>query len=285
MVKLKPKTIKIFLADGEPTGTKIVELSNWTGIVYLIPRNRLKNSLINPDYKNDLDSQCVYFLIGESEEDKRTVYIGEAEEFSKRVSQHHQNKDFWNLVIVFTSKDDNLTKAHVKYLESKITQEIRANNTVNLENGNIPPMPKLPRSDIAEMEEFYEQIKVVASSLGYTFLEDIGTNIKNEDLLFCKGSNSDAKGIFTDEGFFILEGSLIRREETPSFGEIDAEQRAAAHMRGDIIEFSNIQYRVVKKIKFTSPSSAGAFVLGRRVNGWIAWKNSEGKTLDELKRK
>lgn len=285
MTKAKPKTIKIFLSDGEPTGTKIVELSNWTGIAYLIPRNRLKSTLSNPDNKNDLDSQCVYFLIGESEEEKRTVYIGEAEEFSKRINQHHQGKDFWNLVMVFTSKDDNLTKAHVKYLESKVTQEVRANNTVQLENGNIPPMPKLPRSDIAEMEEFYEQMKIVASSLGYTFLEHIEIGAKSENLLFCKGNDCEAKGIMNDEGFFLLEGSLIKKAETPSFGEIDAKRRKSARIKGDIEDHNENQYRVVKKIKFTSPSASGAFVLGRRVNGWQVWKNSEGKTLDELKRK
>ncbi|MCX8034917.1 MAG: hypothetical protein N3A71_01360 [Candidatus Dojkabacteria bacterium] len=84
----KPKTIKISLADGEPTGTKIVELSNWTGIAYLIPRNRLENTLNNPENRENLNSQCVYFLIGDSEENQKTVYVGEAEEFSKRIIRH-----------------------------------------------------------------------------------------------------------------------------------------------------------------------------------------------------
>ncbi|MDQ7020767.1 MAG: GIY-YIG nuclease family protein [Candidatus Dojkabacteria bacterium] len=101
----KPKTIKIFLSDGEPTGTKIVELSNWSGVSYLIPRNRLKETLQNEANKSDLNSQCIYFLIGSNEENEKSVYIGEAEEFSKRITQHNKNKDFWNLVMVFTSKE------------------------------------------------------------------------------------------------------------------------------------------------------------------------------------
>jgi hypothetical protein len=128
-----PKTIKVFLSDGEPTGTKIVELSNWTGISYLIPRARLKDTLTDINNRTDLDSQCVYFLIGENESNENCIYVGEAEEFSKRITQHNLMKDFWNLVMVFASKDDNLTKAHVKYLESRITQDIKVNNTIKLE--------------------------------------------------------------------------------------------------------------------------------------------------------
>ncbi len=137
----KPKTIKIFLADGEPTGTKIVELSNWTGIAYLIPRNSLESTLNNHENQEDLNSQ----------------YVGEAEEFSKGIRHHNKNnknnKDFWNVVMVFTSEDDNLTKAHVKYLESKIVQQVKNNNTVILQNESVPPLGKLPRTDIAQMKE------------------------------------------------------------------------------------------------------------------------------------
>lgn len=282
-MKNTPKTIKIFLADGEPTGTKIVELSNWTGIAYVIPRNKLKETLSNLDNKTDLGSQCVYLLIGESEEDKQTVYVGEAEEFSKRIRNHHQSKDFWNLVIVFTSKDENLTKAHVKYLESKIAQEITLNNSAHLENGNFPPMPKLPRSDIAEMHEFYEQMKITTSSLGYTFLENIVSS-DNDNLIYCSGVNADAIGIMNNEGVYILENSLIRRVPTDSFGEVDVQHRNLALRNKDIVEHNVESYKVVQKIKFTSLSAASAFVLGFKSNGWKLWKNKEGKTMHELKR-
>lgn len=284
MSKLKPKTIKIYLADGEPTGTKIVELSNWTGIAYLIPRNRLKSTLNNPENKSDLESQCVYFLIGESEDDGRNVYIGEAEEFAKRIIQHNQHKEFWNLAIVFLSKDDNLTKAHVKYLESKLALEIKRNNTVHLENENVPPMPKLPRSDVAEMEEFYEQMKVVASSLGFTFLEKIDESSNDEDTFFIDGPNCHGLGIYTDEGFYVLEGSIVRAEETNSINKGLSASRHSAMKSDQLVKKDETSYEVVKKIQFDSPSYAGGFVTGRNINGWLAWKNKYGKTLDELKR-
>jgi hypothetical protein len=35
---------------------------------------------------------------------------------------------------------------------------------------------------------------------------------------------------------------------------------------------------------FKSPSGAAAVVSGGHANGWIEWKNSEGKTLKDVKR-
>jgi hypothetical protein len=35
---------------------------------------------------------------------------------------------------------------------------------------------------------------------------------------------------------------------------------------------------------FSSPSTAAMVVMGRSANGWVEWKTSSGKTLDEVKR-
>lgn len=36
---------------------------------------------------------------------------------------------------------------------------------------------------------------------------------------------------------------------------------------------------------FNSPSGSAGVIMGRNANGWMSWKNKQGKTLDELKRK
>tara|TARA_R110002095_G_scaffold209010_2_gene195145 strand:- start:151 stop:387 length:237 start_codon:yes stop_codon:yes gene_type:complete len=53
------------------------------------------------------------------------VYIGESDDVAKRLNQHNQpegkgGKDFWERVCLITSKDQNLTKSHVKFLESRL---------------------------------------------------------------------------------------------------------------------------------------------------------------------
>ena len=116
MEKSNSKTIKIFLLDGVPTGVKIAEVGNRTIKGIVIPRNRLK---IVKD-RSDINQPSVYFLIGESEETGEIkVYVGEAENLYKRLITHDNTKEFWHTVLAFVSKDQNLTKAHVKFLESR----------------------------------------------------------------------------------------------------------------------------------------------------------------------
>ena len=38
-------------------------------------------------------------------------------------------------------------------------------------------------------------------------------------------------------------------------------------------------------LEFKSPSGASDFILGGSTNGWVEWKTTEGKTLDEIFRK
>ena len=42
-----------------------------------------------------------------------------------RLDQHAKQKDFWTHAAVFTSKDQNLNKAHVQYLEARLVQQAR----------------------------------------------------------------------------------------------------------------------------------------------------------------
>src|SRR6056297_1254226 len=115
-----PATIRIFLPEGDPTGIKEAEILNWTGKCFVIPRKKIKELGFNY-IKKELSTQGVYFLIGEGDVEKDKIYVGEAENLYKRIENHvRDNNDFWNKAVFFFSKDKNLTKAHVKYLESKI---------------------------------------------------------------------------------------------------------------------------------------------------------------------
>ena len=47
--------------------------------------------------------------------------------------KQHKTKEFWVSAIVFVSKDENLTKAHVRYLESRLLAEAAEVNRFTLE--------------------------------------------------------------------------------------------------------------------------------------------------------
>lgn len=121
-VPMTPKplgtSIRIFLADGGADGVWVVEKSNWTGKALMAPRTRFGDLRA----RSDLDGPGVYLLIGPTESGllANRVYIGETDDLPGRLDSHNKNKEFWNRAIVFTSKDANLNKAHIRYLEARL---------------------------------------------------------------------------------------------------------------------------------------------------------------------
>lgn len=277
------KTVKIFF-PGDRTGTKMIELSSWNGIGYRIPRNVLKETLSLPEHCKHLSSPGVYLLVGEDENRQPMVYVGEAEKFSQRVMEHHQNKDFWSFAICFLGKDGNLTKAHVKYLEHILTKAIKEAARVKVMNGNTPPCPSLPLSDIAEMNEFLENIHTIFAATEVHYLDPIKAP-ENKDIYFCKGKGIQASGLFSSEGFFILEGSTICGTETPTIPAGVSATRKMLIQNLDMLKLlPDGNFEVLTPLQFQSPSYASDVVLGNSSNGWVSWKDKEGRTLDEVKR-
>jgi len=278
MKNLSSKTIKLFLLDGDPTGVKKVQLSNWSGLAFVIPRNKLE--IINK--REELNKQCLYFLVGGTSISPE-VYIGEAENFQKRIPQH-QSKDFWNTCIVFLAKDENLSKAHVRFLEATFVDDCRKANRAKMHNGNSPDGSKLSEEDESDMDEFKKNIKLVLSTLGYTFHEIASVADKSYEKYFIKAKGLEAKGIYTSEGIIVLEGSQIAKEEVPSIHEYLHNVRAEKIQEQAMVDKGSF-FEVQQKITFSSLSTAAGFVMGRSANGWSEWKNSEGKTIDEIERK
>jgi len=114
-------TIKLFLVHGEPKRLRTAELSNWTGKAVAGPRSEFESVLA----REESQKSGIYFLTGsDPETGKGAVYIGEAECVRDRLKSH-LDKDFWNQVVFFTSKDENLTKAHIRYLEGRVIEQSR----------------------------------------------------------------------------------------------------------------------------------------------------------------
>jgi len=95
-------------------------------------------------------------LFGKDEDGKDQVYIGEAESILKRLNQQLISKDFWNEAIVFISKDENLNKAHIKYLENRLHDIAKSTSRYKIDNSLIPTQSSISESDRAELEEFID---------------------------------------------------------------------------------------------------------------------------------
>lgn len=270
------KTIKLFLIDGDPNGRMTCELSNWTGKAYKIPRIKVKDCTDRPD----LNSTGIYLLCGKNDEGKDIVYIGEAESVLKRLNQHIAQKDFWNEAIVFISKDENLNKAHIKYLENRLHEIAKKANRYALENSVIPTLPSIAESDRAEMEEFIENVKMLVNTLGHKiFDEKREANLKRKEaVFFIKGARgADATGVPSSDGFVVLKGSQIATV-TPSMN--SSLVRLRQRLIDDAILVTTDNKLILQEdYLFSSPSMAAAIVLGRNANGLEEWKLKNGQTL------
>ena len=274
------KTIKMFLIDGDPSGRLTCELSNWTGLAYRIPRTEVKKCSDRPN----LNSPGVYMLFGRNDDDKEAVYIGEAEEVYTRLQSHLREKDFWNEVIVFISKDENLNKAHIKYIENRLYEKAKAANRYDVLNGNIPPMPSISESDRAEMDEFISNLVMMVNTLGHKLFEEIkdqSDSKKSEVWYINAARGANARGIQTQEGFVVLRDSKIANSTVDSFSESLTAKRDAL-IQSNKVQILNGEYVLMEDLLFSSPSLAATIVMGRSANGLTEWKDRNGKTLKDL---
>jgi hypothetical protein len=274
------KTIKIFLIDGEPNGRISCELSNWSGKAYKIPRIKIKDC----SDRDDLTSTGVYLLFGKDDAGKDQVYIGEAESILKRLNQQLTQKDFWNEAIVFISKDENLNKAHIKYLENRLHDIAKLANRYAVDNSIIPTQSSISESDRAEMEEFIEYIKMLVNTLGHKVFDEkreFKPKQKEESFFIKSARGADGQGQQTSDGFVVFKNSkaasTIVNSMTPNY--ISYRQKLIDERvlvdKGDYFEFSDDYI-------FSSPSTAAVMVMGRNANGLTEWKNKDGKTLKEF---
>lgn len=276
------KTIKIFLIDGDPNGRMSCELSNWTGKAYKIPRIKIKEC----SDREDLSNTGIYLLLGKDEEGKEQAYIGEAETILIRLAQHLNQKDFWNEAIVFVSKDDNLNKAHIKYLESRLYNVAVSVKRYKIENTSIPTQSSISESDRAEMEEFLDNIKILVNALGHKLFEDkreVQTKSlkqKEEFTLSNPREGANAIGIRTSEGFVVFKGSIFSKTMTPKIPPYLQRVREEIITTGKAI-LKGEYYELMDDYVFTSPSAAAGVILGRSANGLTEWRINSGKNLKD----
>jgi hypothetical protein len=124
-------TIKFFLVHGNPKRLRTAKLSIWTGKAVAGPRSEFEGVI----GREESGSSGIYFLTGtDPESGKYALYIGEAENIKDRIKAHLQ-KYLWNQLVYFISKDENLTKAHIKYLEGRLIDPAKkANRSVIVNN-------------------------------------------------------------------------------------------------------------------------------------------------------
>lgn len=273
------KTIQMLIFDGDPNGRIMCELSNWNGRVYKIARNDLAKF----EERSDAQHTGIYFLFGKNIDGDDTIYIGEAEKIYTRLKQHLKDEIYWNDCIVVVSKDNLLNKAHVKYLEHIFYNLATQANRAKIINNSIPTRSSIAEFDLAMLEEFIENTKLLVNSLGYKVFDCIEENIKsnpdNSVYFYIEAARgATGKGLIVSDGFAVLKGSIAANPISKSMGSSLVKLREKLLNNGVL----DSNYCFIKDYVFTSPSLAAAIIMGRNANGRTEWKTKEKKTLKQI---
>jgi hypothetical protein len=278
IMEIKSLTITQYLIQGNPDGLVASYVSNWTGQCLKFPRNLLSIAKEREEFKK----AGIYFLIGYNlnELDKWRVYIGESEGLDTRVLDHERDlkKDFWEVGVVFSSKDENLTKGHVRYLEYRLIELLREQKRIQVDNVKTT-QPRLPEASIAEMETYLQYIKLLMPVIGFPFFDkpkqgDLGVKQQN---LYLKVGTITAEGFLTPKGIVVRKGSQISQTETPAISGNYGLLRKLLSEQGIVANGF-----FIKDYEFTSPSGAGAVIMGYNINGRDAWKTKDHITINQL---
>jgi hypothetical protein len=303
------KTIRLFLVDDSPSGLIVAEiLYTWTGLVLSFPRTLLPQVLKT---RPEINKTGVYFLVGPNPDNpyQPLVYVGESDNLTERLAKHDKERDFFEQVAIIVSKDENLTKAHVRYIESRLIETIKRVGEASLENANAGQPVSLPECDRAGMEGFLHQIQTLLPVLGYRFLQEIpnrkitliNTSASNEPSfsegpstaaffeLAYLGGKVQAEAYEMNGQFVVMAGAVCRnpKQATQSMkgnSQLWTELKTSLK-NGILVEDLTLDIELVRLTtdkSFTSPSRAASFVCANPVSGPITWKvKNTGQTYKE----
>ncbi len=230
-------------------------------------------------------------MFGKAESSTSTpkVYIGEAENVYSRLVQHISEKEFWNESVVFISKDENLNKEHIKYLESRLFEIATNASRYEIQNGNTPTRSSISEADQAEIEEFIEYVKMLINTMGFKVFEPLVKEVTEEnmqaELLYITAARgANGKGNRVSDGFVVFKGSEVASDTAPSF------PKGFNTLREELLEneiLREIDGKLVFQTDylFSSPSSAAAVVMGRSANGLVECKDYSGRDLKSIEAK
>ena len=194
-------------------------------------------------------------------------------------------------IVVVSKTDDGFIHDDIHWLEWRCIQKAKEISRFKL---YADRQPDEPRSTKPGMYELFDALCLLVSVLGYAVFEpeeDIDPAPSDEapslsphaEAFCCRGKDADATGALVTGGFVVRHGSVARLHITSAAIKAIEPARKKLLDSGVLVD-NNGRLLFTRDHVFRSPSGAAAIVLGRSADGWIEWKNKDGKTLDEIER-
>ena len=272
------KKLEIIYHNGQPDGIRSIRRHLSTMTTYVIPRTLLSEA----KKLSGINRPGIYYLISENDDNKiAQIYIGQTRNGVARLDDHNRSKDFWNKAIMFLADNKTFSLDMISGLEAYAIAKAHDSKRYKVEN-SVNPKYEIDEYDLPLIEEVYEEIQFIMATQGYK-MDNSKVTLNEANILHTTRNSIAAFGVYDGENFEVLEGSEIDMSRKCHSATIE-KQRQTALANGNIICVDG-KYQLTVSVSFTSPSSAGMFVLGGSINGWVEWKDKDGHTLDEIYRK
>lgn len=277
------RTIQLFLVDGKPSGLRKATMKGWTGLIYVSGDSTFSDLTA----REEVDRTGIYILSGPDPERVGTTraYIGSGNSVSERIKQSAVKRDFWETAITFTTSDDDLSSGHAEYLEARLIEMALQAGRVLLDNGTQPnpARRRLPEADVANMEQFLANLKIILPVIGLDMLKpqpravsEAGTPVDQRtsgEVRFeiRHKSGVQAEAVEEDGEFIVLEGSeALTHTGSAPHSYVSLKQKLIED--GVLVPEAGGKMCFVRAYAFSKPSAAAAIVLDRSSNGRIEWK-------------
>lgn len=283
------RSLELFFVNGNPDGILAAKVFNWTGHILKAPRTQIKEALSRPEARHT----GIYLLLGENNGEP-FAYVGEGEVIADRIKQHEINRGWWETVIFISTAANELNKAHIRYLESRVINLAQAARVYALDNGNSPALPRLAEAVVANMEEFLDRLQLVLPAIGVPLLV-------NRVVQESKRPDDEETASLVETVQFILRSpkrqvTAHARISEGQFVVLAGSQAAAwtgVHTTYSVLSEKLTRDGVINNqaspgvftvdYAFSSPSAAAAVCLGRAANGRTEWVDeSSDRTYGDL---
>ena len=272
------KKLETIYHNGQPDGIRSIRRNLSTMTTYVIPRPLLSEA----KSISGITRPGIYYLINESDDNRiAQIYIGQTRNGINRLDDHNRSKDFWNKAIMFLAESKTFTLDMISGLEKFAIMKAQESKRYKVENSVVPKY-EINEYDLVAVEEVYDEIQFIMATQGYK-MDDAKRSINEERILHTTRNGIAARGMYDGEKFEVLDGSEINMDKP-------AHLQSYNRLRDELLSKQSIvkaegKYILNVTLDFNTPSGASNFVLGGSTNGWIEWKDRDGKTLDELFRK
>lgn len=282
-------TVYTKLLDKTLEGARIIDMgSTKTCQCFVLPYESVAK--VGKEYLTG--KYALYVLLGHREIGGFCAYIGQTNDFTNRVSDHKQKKDWWDTALVFVSKADEIFASETLYLEYLGWKAACDANTYNIENTKPIKEPGLSDDKKNDMELFFEEIKFLTRFYGCNVfekskkpIEEMGASVAFYLEVKKRGITATVHYYPQSKKYVLIEGSLISSKDASCSKkakevrkELISDPRLCKH-EGNLI-------RVIQSIDIPVesglPSLPAEVITGTSMQGTKAFKNKDGETFIEL---